>query len=49
MKIVRYRADGIINFGIMEEDGTIRELVGSPFEALNPSGSFHSSEKCAVY
>ena len=40
MKIVRYRADRIINFGIMEEDGTIRELVGSPFEALNPSGTF---------
>ena len=39
MKIVRYRADGIINFGIMEEDGTIRELVGSPFDSLNPSGS----------
>ena len=39
MKIVRYRADGIINFGIMEEDGTIRELVGTPFNGLNPSGS----------
>ena len=39
MKIVRYRADGIINFGIMEEDGTIRELVGTPFDSLNPSGS----------
>lgn len=37
MKIVRYRADKIINFGIMDEDGTIRELVGSPFESLNPS------------
>ena len=33
MKIVRYRADGIINFGIMEEDGTIRELVGTPFDS----------------
>lgn len=39
MKIVRYRADKIINFGIMDEDGTIRELVGSPFESLNPSGT----------
>ena len=39
MKIVRYRADGIINFGIMEEDGTIRELVGTPFDNLNSSGS----------
>ncbi|MDE0299362.1 MAG: fumarylacetoacetate hydrolase family protein [Candidatus Poribacteria bacterium] len=39
MKIVRYRADEIINFGIMEEDGTIRELAGSPFESLNPSGT----------
>ena len=39
MRIVRYRADEAINFGIMEEDDTIRELVGSPFESLNPSGS----------
>lgn len=37
MKIVRYHADGLTNFGIMEEDGTIRDLVGSPFEGLNPS------------
>ena len=39
MKIVRYRTDEIINFGIMEEDGTIREVVGSPFEDLGPSGA----------
>ena len=39
MKIVRYRADKIIYFGILEEDGTIRELTGSPFESQNPSGN----------
>ena len=39
MKIVRYSADDIINFGILEEDGTIGELVGSPFDTLNPSGA----------
>ena len=39
MKIVRYRADDIINFGILEEDESIRELVGSPFDNLNPSGA----------
>ena len=39
MRIVRYRADGNINFGTMEEDGTIHELVDSPFESLNPSGN----------
>ena len=39
MKIVRYRADKIICFGILEEDGTIRELTGSPFESQNPSGN----------
>lgn len=39
MKIVRYRAGETINFGIMEEDGTIRDLAGSPFESLNPSGT----------
>lgn len=39
MRIVRYRADEAINFGTMEEDGTIHELADSPFESLNPSGN----------
>ncbi len=39
MKIVRYRAGETINFGLMEENGTIRELVDSPYESLNPSGT----------
>ncbi|MDE0043212.1 MAG: fumarylacetoacetate hydrolase family protein, partial [Candidatus Poribacteria bacterium] len=39
MKIVRYRAEGNINFGTMEEDGTIHELADSPFASLNPSGN----------
>ncbi len=35
MKIVRYRAEGEIRYGVAEEDGTIRGLAGSPFENLD--------------
>jgi len=39
MKILRYSADENVNYGIMECDGTIRELANSPFEDLKPSGA----------
>ncbi len=32
MKIVRYETDGAATYGVLEDDGSIRELVGSPFE-----------------
>lgn len=37
MRIVRY-ADGTIRYGLLEEDGTIRPLVGTPFESLDTYG-----------
>ena len=38
MKILRYGADGSTSYGILEEDGTIRQLAGCPFESLDESG-----------
>ncbi|MDQ2079085.1 fumarylacetoacetate hydrolase family protein [Xanthobacteraceae bacterium Astr-EGSB] len=37
MRIVRY-ADGTIKYGILDKDGTIRPLVGTPFESLETTG-----------
>ena len=37
MKIVRYSADQNTNYGILESDGTIRQIIGSPFDNLDPS------------
>jgi 2-keto-4-pentenoate hydratase/2-oxohepta-3-ene-1,7-dioic acid hydratase in catechol pathway len=35
MKILRYSADGDTHYGILEDDGTIRQLAGSPFDSLD--------------
>ena len=37
MRIVRY-ADPEIRHGLLDRDGTIRQLAGSPFESLVPNG-----------
>ena len=37
MRIVRY-ADGTIRYGLLDADGTIRPLVGTPFESLDTYG-----------
>lgn len=37
MRIVRY-ADGTIRYGLLDEDGTIRPLVGTPFEGFDTYG-----------
>ena len=34
MKIVRYRVDDETAYGVLEDDGSIREIVGSPFGGL---------------
>ena len=34
MKIVRYGAEGEGRYGVVEEDGTIRKIAGSPFDSL---------------
>ena len=38
MKILRYGANGSTSYGILEEDGAIRQLAGCPFESLDESG-----------
>jgi 2-keto-4-pentenoate hydratase/2-oxohepta-3-ene-1,7-dioic acid hydratase in catechol pathway len=38
MKIVRFCADGSTSYGILEEDGGIRQLAGCPFDSLEESG-----------
>lgn len=35
MKIIRYEAGGEATYGVLEEDGSIKELVGAPFENFN--------------
>ena len=32
MKIVRYEANGAATYGALQDDGSIREFIGSPFE-----------------
>ena len=32
MKIVRYESNGAAAYGVLQDDGSIRELIGSPFE-----------------
>jgi 2-keto-4-pentenoate hydratase/2-oxohepta-3-ene-1,7-dioic acid hydratase in catechol pathway len=39
MKILRYQEGGAIHYGILEEDGVVRQLVGSPFDSLQTSGA----------
>jgi len=39
MKILRYRADCSTSYGILEEDGSIRQLAGCPFESIAESGA----------
>ena len=38
MKILRYSADDAISYGILEEDGTVRQLASCPFDSLEESG-----------
>ena len=38
MKILRYSADGATSYGILEEDGAIRQLASCPFDSLEESG-----------
>ena len=40
MKIVRYERHKETHYGILEDDGAIRQLVGSPFDSLDTDGVF---------
>ena len=39
MKIVRYREEDRVHYGILEEGGLIRRLEGTPFESLTTDGT----------
>ncbi|MCZ6678817.1 MAG: fumarylacetoacetate hydrolase family protein [Candidatus Poribacteria bacterium] len=48
MKILRYSADGDTSYGILDDDGTIRQLTGSPFDSLDTSGTVTHLDKVRV-
>ncbi|MBT5877108.1 MAG: fumarylacetoacetate hydrolase family protein [Candidatus Latescibacteria bacterium] len=48
MKILRYREHNEIHYGVLEDDGTINQLVGSPFEGLDTDGVFTNINKVTV-
>ena len=39
MKIVRYESTGASAYGVLQDDGSIRELIGSPFEDFSVGDS----------
>jgi len=41
MKLARYAVDGTVAYGVLEEDGIVRRLMGSPFESLKPGPTSH--------
>ena len=48
MKILRYGANGSTSYGILEEDGAIRQLAGCPFESLDESGETTQLDNVSV-
>lgn len=48
MKILRYTAGGATSYGILEEDGTIRQLASCPFDSLEVSGETAKLEDVKV-
>lgn len=48
MKILRYRTNGDTNYGILEEDGSIHQLVGSPFDSLDTSEAVTHLDQVSV-
>lgn len=48
MKIIRYQLDDEIRFGILEDDNSIRKLIGSPFEKLNKSEIITEIDKVKI-
>jgi len=38
MHVIRYALGGSIHYGLLQSEGTIVRLAGSPFEAIRPSG-----------
>ncbi len=48
MKILRYAAGGATSYGILEEDGAIRQLASCPFDSLEESGETVNLEDVKV-
>ena len=48
MKIVRYSAEGESRYGMVEGDGTIQELAGSPFDSLDAGETVAQSDQVEV-
>jgi 2-keto-4-pentenoate hydratase/2-oxohepta-3-ene-1,7-dioic acid hydratase in catechol pathway len=48
MKIIRYRADQQIFYGILGEDGRVQRLVGDPFGSQEPDGNIDRMESVEV-
>ena len=38
MKMLRYSANDEVRFGILEEDGTVRQLTSCPWDSMEESG-----------
>ena len=38
MKMLRYSANDEIRFGILEEDGTVRQMTSCPWDSMEESG-----------
>ncbi len=48
MKILRYAAGGATSYGLLEEDGAIRQLASCPFDSLEESGETANLEDVKV-
>ena len=48
MKILRYRSNGEASYGILDDDESIRELTGSPFDSLDTSGAVAHLDQVTV-
>jgi 2-keto-4-pentenoate hydratase/2-oxohepta-3-ene-1,7-dioic acid hydratase in catechol pathway len=48
MKIVRYSAEDEGRYGVVEDDGTILELAGSPFDSLDAGGAVAQLDQVKV-
>jgi 2-keto-4-pentenoate hydratase/2-oxohepta-3-ene-1,7-dioic acid hydratase in catechol pathway len=45
MNLVRYALNETVAYGVLEEGGIVRQLAGSPFEALKPGRTSHSVDE----
>ena len=48
MKILRYSSNGEASYGILDDDGSIRQLAGCPFESLDTSGAVAHLDQVTV-